>query len=665
MLSEDSLHDLHLIANTIRGLSIDAVQRANSGHPGLPLGCAEIGAYLYAVAMRYNPKDPSWLNRDRFVLSPGHGSMLLYSCLTLSGYDLSIDDLKQFRQLHSRTPGHPEVHVTPGVEATTGPLGQGTGNAVGMALAGKILGDEFNQGQETLFDYKVFCICSDGDLMEGVSHEVCSFAGHLQLNNLIFFYDNNGICLDGPTKDSYTDNVKLRFEAYGWEVFHISGYDLEAMDRIVSEARTGQSRPIMVICDTQIGKGSPHKAGTHEAHGAPLGPEEVTLTKEALGISLEEFYVPPAVPEFFAARIKKEETRQADWEKLLSTWSQRYPELRKRLDAMHEHHLPEGLEQRLKDVTIPDSVAGRSISGTYLQVIADALPQLIGGSADLSGSDKTFLKKGGVISTGHYEGKNIKYGVREFGMATICNGLALTDLFLPYCGTFLTFSDYMRNAIRLAALSHIHVIYQFTHDSIFLGEDGPTHQPVEQVPSLRAMPNLQVFRPGDAHEVRGSWLAALEYKGPSAIILTRQNLPTLDCCDVSYADGIGRGAYIVRREQEGKPDVTLMATGSELHLALEVAEELVKRGKRTRVISMPCWEVFERQPKDYRDRIVGGDLGLRVSIEAAATLGWGRYVGIQGIAIGMESFGASAPAEVLAKEYGFTVDQILERILSA
>jgi transketolase len=664
MLSDDLVQDLHLVANTIRGLSMDAIQKANSGHPGLPLGCADIGSYLYGCALRINPKDPHWLNRDRFVLSAGHGSMLLYSALVLSGFDLSIEDLKRFRQWHSRTPGHPEVHETAGVEATTGPLGQGTGNAVGMALAGKLLAADFNQPDEALFDFKVFCLCSDGDLMEGVSHEVCSFAGHLQLDNLIFLYDNNGISLDGPTSDALSDNARLRFEAYGWEVHQISGYDIAALDRIISAARQSQSRPIMIICDTVIGKGSPHKAGSHEAHGSPLGSEETALTKQALGICAEEFYVPPAVKEFFDARIKKEVARQQEWEKRLASWSQKHPELRQRLDAMRENRVPKDLEERLTAIPLPESVAGRAISGTYLQQIAAALPQLIGGSADLSGSDKTFLKAGGVVTPGNFRGRNIKYGVREFGMATICNGLALTDLFFPYCGTFLTFSDYMRNAIRLAALSHVPVIYQFTHDSILLGEDGPTHQPVEQLASLRAMPNLQVLRPADAHEVRGAWLAALQYRGPSAIVLTRQNLPTLSVCDRPFAQGVGRGAYIVKPEQKGRADVSLFTTGSELHLALHVAQELEKRGKSVRVVSMPCWEIFERQPADYRESVVGGDLGLRVSIEAASPFGWSRYIGRDGLAIAMDGFGASAPAEVLAEQFGFTVDHILQRVLS-
>ena len=665
MLSDDLAQDLHLVANTIRGLSIDAIQKANSGHPGLPLGCAEIGACLFGTTMRYNPQDPHWLNRDRFVLSAGHGSMLLYSALHLAGFDVSLEDLKEFRQWSSKTPGHPEVHETPGVEATTGPLGQGTGNAVGMALAGKMLAAQFNTASQTLFDYKVFCLCSDGDLMEGVSHEVCSFAGHLQLDNLIFLYDNNGISLDGPTSDSFSDNTQLRFEAYGWEVHHISGYDLTALERILSSARHEQTRPIMVICDTEIGKGSPHKAGSHEAHGSPLGAEEAALTKQALGIPQEPFFVPPAVRDFFAAKIKKEQGRQQDWEQQLASWSKAQPELRAKLDAMRGAVIPMDLEHRLQAVPLPESTAGRAISGTYLQVLAEALPQLIGGSADLSGSDKTFLKKGGVVERGEFSGRNIKYGVREFGMATICNGMALTECFFPYCGTFLTFSDYMRNAIRLAALSHLQVVYQFTHDSIFLGEDGPTHQPIEQLASLRAMPNLRVLRPADAHEVRGSWIAALHHRGPSAIILTRQNLPTLSGCHVPYAEGVGRGAYIVKREEGGKPDYTLFSTGSEVHLSLQVAEQLEKRGKRVRVISLPCWELFDRQPSEYRESVVGGDLGKRVSVEAASTFGWGRYIGLDGIAIGIDTFGASAPAEVLAEHYGFTVDHIVQRILGS
>jgi len=663
MLSAEDKQSLQAIAGTIRGLSIDAVQKANSGHPGLPLGCADIGAYLYGKAMRYNPADPKWMNRDRFVLSAGHGCMLQYSCLYLAGFGLTLEDLKQFRQLHSRTPGHPEVGVTPGIEATTGPLGQGTANAVGLALAGKLLAARFNADDDSLFDYKVFCLCGDGDLMEGISHEASSFAGHLQLNNLIFLYDNNKICLDGPTSECYSDDVRKRFEAYGWQVEHISGYDLDALDGIISKARDKQERPLMIICDTTIGKGSPHKANSHEAHGSPLGAEEVKLTKEALGLPQEEFFVPQAVVDFFKEHYEKSVSMQEAWQRRFDGWSQRNPEQATTYHNMVNRQLPD-LEELLQSLEVPDSSSGRDYSNICLQALAAAIPQLIGGSADLSGSDKTMLKKYGIVNAQNFEGRNIKYGVREFAMAAISSGLSLSGAFQPYCGTFLTFSDYMRNAIRLAALSHVHVIYQFTHDSIFLGEDGPTHQSIEQVPSLRALPHLHVLRPGDAHEVKGSWIAALQYEGPSAIILTRQGLPALKGCDVAYKDGVGRGGYVVHKEKSAALDFTLFSSGSELHLALDVAAELEKLGKSVRVVSLPCWELFAKQPKEYQEKVAGGNLGRRVAIESTADFGWERFIGRDGIAICMEGFGASAPAKMVAEEFGFTVDQVLERILS-
>ncbi len=662
-LDEEQKKILGKVANAIRELSMDAVQKANSGHPGLPLGCAEIGAYLYGVALKHNPKNSKWLNRDRLVLSAGHGSMWLYSCLHLAGFDLSLDDIKDFRKLHSKTPGHPEFRHTDGVEATTGPLGQGTGNAVGMALAEKILAAKFNTKEHTLFDSKVFCLCGDGDVMEGINHEVSSFAGHLHLDNLIVIYDANKITLDGPLSESMDEDTAARFRAYGWDVLEMDGYDFDQMHETITAARTNQKRPVLIIAHTVIGKGSPNKAGTSKAHGAPLGPEEVEATKKNLGLPGEPFYVPKAVETYFEEKLPSEKKLEDEWNEMFRMWAKANPELHKEFELMEGRELPINLEQILWDIEIGASVAGRKASNTIINELATHLPDLYGGSADLSCSDLTMLKNFSVITPGNFQGRNIKYGVREFGMATIANGMAYTGMITPYIGTFLTFSDYMRNAIRLACMSKLHVIYQFTHDSVFLGEDGPTHQPVEHYAALRAIPNLHVMRPADANEVKMSWMAALAYVSPSAILLSRQSLPTLEGTKVPYKEGVERGAYIVKKER-AKPDYTLFATGSELHIAMNVAEELEKRGKDVRVVSVPCWELFEMQNDEYKDSILDGDLGIRVSIEAGVDLGWHKFIGLKGISICMESYGASAPAAVLSEEFGFSIDTILERILA-
>lgn len=651
------------IANTIRGLSMDAVQKADSGHPGLPMGCAEIGAYLWGYYLRYNPKDPNWLNRDRFVLSAGHGSMLLYSVLHLTGYDLSLDEIKRFRQLHSKTPGHPESLDTPGVETTTGPLGQGVANAVGQALAMKVLAARFNTPQHPLIDNKVYFLMGDGCMMEGISSEASAFAGHLHLDNLVGIYDANRVSLDGPLAESSSEDTKKRYEAYGWEVYVIEdANDLDAVHAAFEWARQKQVRPRLIIAHTIIGKGSPNKAGTSKVHGSPLGPEEVKASKIALGIPLEDFYIPSSVTEFFKKKMQEDQNLEDQWKKTFEAWSKANPEKRKEFDLMAKHALPEDLEKKLWELPIKGPVAGRKASQDVLNLLADLLPYLIGGSADLSVSDLTMIKKYQIIAPGEFQGRNIKFGVREFSMAAMATGIAETGMLVPFIGTFLTFSDYMRNAIRLCSLMKQHVIYQFTHDSIFLGEDGPTHQPVEHYAALRAIPNLHFIRPGDDNEVKMAWIAALRYEGPTALSLTRQNLPSLEVTKVPYSEGLGRGAYIVKKEK-GKPDFTLVATGSELHLALEVANELEKRGKTVRVISMPCWELFEQQSRDYKESLFGGDIGKRVSIEAGVDLGWHKYIGREGIAISMETFGASAPYKDLAKAFGFTVEGVLKRIL--
>lgn len=649
-------------ANTIRQLAMDAVQQANSGHPGMPMGCAELGAYLYGHLLRHNPKNPRWLNRDRLLLSAGHGSMWLYACLHLAGFDVSLEDIKNFRQLHSRTPGHPERLHTEGVEATTGPLGQGVGNAVGEALGLKILAQRFNQPGFKIFDEHVYCLAGDGCIMEGISSEVSSLAGHLRLDNLTLIYDANKVSLDGPLSESCSEDTMARYRAYGWDVYEVDGADFDALHETFTHARTGQTRPVLIVVHTLIGRGAPNKAGTYKVHGAPLGEEEVKAAKIALGLPDEKFFVPQAVKSYFAKKIETDQARERKWNESVTAWSHRYPELYREFQSRQSDQLPADLEEQLNQLAISSPIPGRTASQQVASALADKLPQLIGGSADLSCSDMTMMKKYPVISPGNFAGRNIKFGVREFGMATMATGLAHTVLLRPFVGTFLCFSDYMRNAIRLAALQRARVVYQFTHDSIFLGEDGPTHQPVEHVAALRAIPHLYVIRPADANEVKMAWLAALKYRGPVAIILSRQALPDLQVTKVPYAEGVGRGAYIVRRERR-KPDYTLMATGSELSLALDVATEIEKRGKEVRVVSMPCWELFEQQSADYRRTVLGGDIGRRVSIEAATDLGWHRYIGLDGIAICVEDFGDSAPASALAKEYGFTVESILERIL--
>ncbi len=661
-MDAETKKQLAKIANTIRELSMEAVQKANSGHPGLPMGCAEFGAFLYGMLLRHNPKNPKWLNRDRFVLSAGHGSMFLYSLLHLSGFGLSMDEIKRFRQLHSKTPGHPEYHITVGVEATTGPLGQGIGNAVGQALALKLLGARFNSDEYPLFTGKVYCLAGDGCIMEGVSHEASSLAGHLCLDNLILIHDANKVTLDGFLTESNSEDTKMRYQAYGWDVFDLDGYDLDAMEKLFLHLRDHQTRPCYVMMTTIIGKGSPNKAGTHKVHGSPLGVEEVEATKKALGLPEEEFYVPQSVYNFFEQKLSKDAGLEQKWKEMFRAWSEAKPDLYKTFMQMVEKRLPDDLEAQLAKVEIKSPLATRSASNVVLNALADMLPQLIGGSADLSGSDMTMMKKYPILTKGNFAGRNIKYGVREFGMATCATGLSQTDMIVPFIGTFLTFSDYMRNAIRLASLSRVHVIYQFTHDSIFLGEDGPTHQPIEHLASLRTIPHLHVIRPADNWETKMAWIAALRYRGPTAIVLSRQNLPDLSP-HVPYDQGMSKGAYILKKESR-KPDFALIATGSEVSLAMDVAAALEKIGKSVRVISMPCWEIFDEQSDEYKISIVGGDLGQRVSIEAGTTFGWSKWIGPEGIAIGIDTYGESAPQSDLAAEFGFTVDSILDRLLS-
>lgn len=662
-MDDDLKKQLGKIANTVRELSMEAVQKANSGHPGLPMGCAEFAAYFWGLQLRHNPKNPKWIGRDRFILSAGHGSMLLYSMLHLSGYNLSLDEIKAFRQLHSITPGHPESHITEGVEATTGPLGQGLANAVGQALGLKVLQTKFASSDYPLFNNKVFTLAGDGCIMEGITSEASSLAGHLQLDNLVVIYDSNKICLDGKLEECCSEDTKKRYEAYGWETYEVDGHNFEDLDRVFTKIRQSQTKPVLVVMHTIIGKGSPNKEGTNEAHGSPLGVEEVALVKKRLGLPEEDFSVPQSVRTFFDQRLLKCQEFEQKWKEIFRRFSDGKKELAAQFNLMVEKKLPDDLEKQLDALPIKEPTGGRDASQECLNFLGGVLPFLIGGSADLSGSDKTMMKHFPIITPGNFQGRNIKFGVREFAMGAAATGLAQTDLLIPFVGTFLTFSDYMRNAIRLAALSRTQVIYQFTHDSIFLGEDGPTHQPIEHFASLRTIPNLQVIRPADANEVKRAWLAALKYRGPTVIILSRQKLPGLEGTKIPYADGMAKGAYIVRKEKM-KPDFCLLATGSEVSLALDVASTLEKRGKGVRVISMPCWQLLDKQSEPYKKGLLGGDLGKRVSIEAGVSFGWHRWIGPDGIAISIETFGESAPLSDLQAEFGFNVDAILSRILS-
>ncbi len=659
---ECNLELLEKIAGAIKQLSIEAIQKAASGHPGLPLGCAELAAYLYSYVLRHNPRDPQWINRDRFVLSAGHGSAMLYACLHLSGFNVSLEEIQQFRQLHSRTPGHPEYRETEGVEATTGPLGQGVGNAVGMALAGKMLAARFNRPEHEIFNSKVYCLAGDGCMMEGVSHEACSLAGSLCLDNLVVIYDYNDVVLDGNLREVSVEDTRKRFEAYNWEVKEIDGYDFPQMHEVFSEIQCNQERPVLIIAHTIIGHGSP-KEGSSAAHGSPLGAEGVAQTKQFWCLSEEKFYVPPAVKAFFSQKGHEEKKAQEKWLDDFRVWSKQFPQLHEDFLALTTHKSSSDIEDLLRSISMPEYISGRAASNKIIQFLAQYLPYIIGGSADLSSSDGTWIRDAGVIQSHDFTGRNIKYGVREFGMGAIMNGFAYHKVFTPFGGTFLVFSDYMRNAIRLAALSKLPVIYHLTHDSIFLGEDGPTHQPIEQLMSLRAIPGLQVIRPADANEVKGAWQAALRFQGPTAIVLSRQNLPTLSYTDRHFKEGVGRGAYILK-DTEGTPDYTLFATGSEVSLALSVMKELELLDKHVRVISFPCWEIFEEQDAAYKEKILGGDLGIRVSIEAGSALGWYKYIGSSGIAIAMDQFGVSAAPEDAAEACGFTTELILQRILS-
>lgn len=653
-----------LSANAIRALAIDGVQQANSGHPGLPLGMADAAYVLWTRFLKHNPGDPHWPDRDRFVLSAGHGSMLLYALLHLTGYDLSIDDLKHFRQWESKTPGHPENFMTPGVETTTGPLGQGMATAVGMAIAERWLATQFNRPGLNIVDHYTYVICSDGDLMEGISHETSSLAGHLKLGKLILLYDSNQISLDGKLDLSFSEDVSQRFEAYGWHVLRADGHSMPEVAHALAEAKAETERPSLIIARTTIGFGSPNKAGSSKAHGEPLGVEEVALTKQALGWPTEPtFYVPGEVYEHMQLAQEVGETRQHEWAAMLARYKAGHPELAARWEQMQAKALPKDWAVALPPFAADPKAKGtRVASGEALNALAAAVPSLLGGSADLAGSNNTLIKGAATISAADFSGRNLYFGVREHAMGAALSGMALHGGIIPYGGTFLVFSDYMRPAIRLAALMRIQVIYVFTHDSIGLGEDGPTHQPVEHVMALRLIPNLHVFRPGDANEVAMAWRAALERRdGPTALVLSRQNVATLDRAGLGAAEGTLRGAYVLR-EAEGA-QVALLATGSELQLALAAADLLAAQGVAARVVSMPCWELFEAQDAAYRASVLPPTLTARVAVEAGRSLGWERYVGTQGAVVGVDRFGTSAPFQQIYDHFGLTPQGIAEAAL--
>lgn len=643
---------------------MDAIQKANSGHPGLPMGAAAMAYVLWTRFLKHHPGNPRWPNRDRFVLSAGHGSMLLYSLLHLTGYDLSLDDIMQFRQWGSKTPGHPEYLPGAGIETTTGPLGQGFGNGVGMAIAQKYLAAYFNRPGHALVDYKIYAIVSDGDLMEGVASEAASLAGHLGLDNLIYLYDDNHISIEGSTDLAFTEDRAKRFEAYGWFVQRLAdGNDLEAVDRAIRAAQAEKERPSIIMARTHIGFGSPHKQDTAEVHGTPLGEEEVKLTKQNLGWPLEpKFYIPEEARAHFRKAIERGEQAEAQWQAHLAAYRQAFPDLAVEWDRFVKGELPEGWAARLPSFSAADKpLATRQASGKVLNAIAPALPTLIGGSADLAPSTNTLIKGAGDFSKGHYGARNLHFGVREHCMGAVVNGMALNGL-LPYGATFLVFSDYARPSLRLAAMMEAHSIFVFTHDSVFLGEDGPTHQPIEHLPALRAIPNLTLIRPADANETAVAWRVAIEHKGgPVALALTRQAVPIIDRGKHASAEGLTWGAYVLADSQGRAPEIILIASGSEVALALEAYGKLSAEGIAVRVVSMPSWDLFEKQTQSYKDEVLPPEVTARLAIEPASPLGWDRYVGPKGAVIGITRFGASAPYKVLAEKFGFTAANMVQR----
>ncbi|XP_002991185.2 transketolase, chloroplastic [Selaginella moellendorffii] len=659
---------IDLSVNTIRFLAVDAVEKANSGHPGLPMGCAPMSHILFDEVMRFNPKNPYWFNRDRFVLSAGHGCMLQYALLHLAGYDsVKEEDLKQFRQWSSRTPGHPENFETPGVEVTTGPLGQGVGNAVGLALAEANLAARFNKPDATIVDHYTYVILGDGCNMEGISNEAASLAGHWGLNKLICFYDDNHISIDGSTDIAFTEDVEKRFEALGWHTIWVkngnTGYD--EIRAAIAEAKTIKDKPTMIKVTTTIGYGSPNKANSYSVHGSALGSKEVDATRKNLGWPYEPFVVPEEVKSHWSKHTKLGADLEAQWEASLAAYEKKYPTEAAEFKQLISGELPDGWDKALPVYT-PESPgdATRNLSQTNLNALVKVLPGLIGGSADLASSNMTLLKAYGDFQKSTPEERNVRFGVREHGMGAISNGIALHGSgLIPYCATFFVFTDYMRGAIRLSALAEAGVIYVMTHDSIGLGEDGPTHQPIEHLASFRAMPNIFMFRPADGNETAGSYkVAVLSRKTPSILALSRQKLPQLAGSSI---DAVSKGAYILSDNSSGnKPDLILIGTGSEVEIAAKAADVIRKEGKSVRVVSFPCWELFEKQSDEYKESVFPSEVTARVSVEAGSTFGWGKYVGSRGVAIGLDRFGASAPAGTLYKEFGFTVDNVVAKAKS-
>ena len=652
-----------LAVDTIRILSIEGVQKANSGHPGLPMGAAPMVYALWTRQLKANPKHSHWFDRDRFVLSAGHGSMLLYSLLHLSGYDVSIEDLKQFRQWESKTPGHPEVHYTDGVEATTGPLGQGVANSVGMAMAEAHLAATYNRPGHTIVDHYTYALCGDGDLMEGISAEAASLAGHLKLGKLIMLYDSNDISLDGPTSKSFTENVGKRFEAYGWEhILVTDGNNLKMINEAIEKAKATTEQPTLIEVKTEIGFGAPN-AGTHKVHGAPLGEEGIAAAKKAYGWENEDFFVPKEVVERFReTMVESGEKAEAKWKETIQVYREEYPELAAQFETALSGKLPVDWDNELPTYEVTDkAAASRKTSSQVLNAIAKKVPYLWGGSADLSSSNNTMIDDVKDFQPRQYEGRNIWYGVREFAMTAAANGIALHGGSKTYVGTFFVFTDYLRAAVRLAAISQLPVTYVFTHDSVAVGEEGPTHEPVEQLSSLRGMPNLSVIRPADGNEVAAAWELALNsVDHPTILVLTRQDLPVLSGTKEKARSFVQKGAYVLSPQEGEKSEGILIATGSEVHLALEAQKELKAQGKDVSVVSMPSFDLFEKQDAAYKESVLPKDVRKRVSIEMGVTFGWERYVGLDGKAIGIDKFGASAPGETVIKNYGFTTEKVVE-----
>ena len=659
------MNSCKIIANTIRGLSVDGVAAANSGHPGMPLGMADVCAVLWSEHMNFNPKNPKWLNRDRFILSAGHGSMLIYSLLHLYGYDLSMDDLKAFRQWGSKTPGHPENFVTDGVETTTGPLGQGVANAVGFALAEASLAARYNREGSEIIDHYTYVVAGDGCLQEGISHEACSFAGHNKLGKLIMLYDSNNITIDGPTHISFTEDTRKRFEAYGWQVLEIDGHDYDQINAAIAEAKKEKSKPSIIICKTIIGFGSPNRAGTSKAHGEPFPAEEIELMKEKLGLPKDKsFFVPDEISDLRAKTQEKGETLENKWNELWENYKNKNQEAAKEL----ENSIKGEISKEALDIPqfgSEKAIATRSASGTVLNHIAKYIPQLMGGSADLTPSNNTLPAGEESFSPENPKGRYIRYGVREHGMAAIMNGMALHGGVLPYSGTFFVFSDYMRPAMRMSALMEQQVVYVLTHDSIGLGEDGPTHQPEAHLWAYRTIPNMTVIRPMDANETAEAWKSALKNKkGPTCLVLTRQNLPVYDRAGLGWAksEEAQKGGYVLCEDKDF--EAIIIATGSEVELAVEAKAKLNEQGVKVRIVSMPSTNIFDEQPQEYKESVLPKNILKRVAVEAGVTLGWYKYVGLEGRVIGLDRFGASAPYKTLYKEFGITTDAIVEAVNS-